>query len=251
MWPDDFGYIALSKHAHAHTEFAALMLPMTAEDFERYRKAYSYPAVGLLEGYVHVDFPSVSAMEVHHQRMLLSHKPEESVAGYLSVIYWGNYSSQDGRINAPFARARVRRVQTGLATKGHTAGHVQSVIGTSHRLIVAHQYGHAIWGLHKSLYGVGLSFASKILAFLAPEHCGVADSQIAERFPKFDFMFDRNGVKSRLHNAHSYDDYCHYLINRAAELNREDDNALSSGSSRTRWRAVDVERALFASPTTR
>jgi hypothetical protein len=84
---------------------------MTAEEFLKKREAYSYPAVGLdgtLDDWALVSFPSTWQMDRHHQELLTSVENARAVMGYLSAVFWGHFSGQDGRIREKRAKSRVR-----------------------------------------------------------------------------------------------------------------------------------------------
>jgi hypothetical protein len=95
---------------------------------------------------------------------------------------------------------------------------------------------------------LGPVFASKVCAFLAPAKCGVIDSIIASKYPQFGFSIDSKGyVKGTATNIRHYDSYCAFLRDQAQDLNRAGDDFLWKDRDNTsqRWRAVDVERAIF------
>src|SRR5438093_13525641 len=72
---------------------------ITAAEYVARRNAYAYPAVGLggcLITLAQRTFLSIRSMENHHRFLLRSQDDESAVLGYLSVIYWGHYSGQDG-----------------------------------------------------------------------------------------------------------------------------------------------------------
>jgi hypothetical protein len=89
---------------------------------------------------------------------------------------------------------------------------------------------------------IGPSFASKIVAFIDPQHCGVLDNVIARRL--------RASVDSHLNsirmNGVGYAAWCNICSASASRLNAAGalwtdwDGALHS------WRAIDVERVAFA-----
>ena len=77
---------------------------MTPAQYLACRNAYAYPAVGLngcLASYAHRTFASIRSMEDHHRALLRSPDDATAVFGYLSVIYWGHYSGQDGVVRGP------------------------------------------------------------------------------------------------------------------------------------------------------
>ena len=104
--------------------------------------------------------------------------------------------------------------------------------------------------LHLSqLPGLGFAFASKVCAFLAPDRCGVADSVIARANREFNFLLGGDGFISKTRkNATAYDVYCVFLTERAEFLNSQGEGLwwTDRDGARCRWRAIDIERALYA-----
>ncbi len=93
---------------------------------------------------------------------------------------------------------------------------------------------------------LGFAFATKICAFLAPSVCGVADSIIAERLPEFAFSTRGGYLTNTADNRQRYDVFCRYLRTTAAKLNSHGSAWEDMDGTRSQWRALDVERALFA-----
>lgn len=209
-----------------------------------HRNAYAYPAIGLKGGSRHCKFPSDSALEHHHRRLLRSFLNEKVVSGYLSVIYWGHYSGANGRTRQNFALAKVRKARDGIAR--HRL-YVPGVIRHADRLIQAGDLGKALKHL-TMLPQLGVAFASKICAFLSPERCGVIDSVIVEKYPQFDFEIDGKGyVRNTRKNVIQYAKYCKLLGRKAADLNSRGLRFRWRDRDRKTyiWRAVDAERAMY------
>jgi hypothetical protein len=83
---------------------------MTCNEYQDRRNSYAYPAValrGLCADPVVVDFGSTTAMDEYLCALLLSDEAEEKVLGYLSVVFWGFYSGQDGQIRKERALGKV------------------------------------------------------------------------------------------------------------------------------------------------
>jgi hypothetical protein len=104
-----------------------------------------------------------------------------------------------------------------------------------------------------SINHLGMSFASKVLMFLAPSSAAVYDSVIAE---KLQALAEKNGnwhpmVVNVLGNYSSqkgeaYQAWCDFCSEKAARLNEVGSKWTAMNGSEHLWRAVDVERALFA-----
>ena len=226
------------------------------------RNAYWYPAVGLagsLDSWREVSFSSTLEMDCHHNELLTSNKNGRVVLGYLSTIFWGFYSGQDRVIRPARAKGkamlalngndfkkmgRIERMR-GVSDVGVDV--VACVIRDAYAHLMSDQYAEAL-ELLSELPQLGLAFASKVCAFLVPAKCGVIDSVLAERYPRFGFSADKKDiVKNTSDNRSNYRTYCLCLQQQAQTLNLEGPEFLWLDRDRIRhvWRAVDVERALF------
>jgi len=228
----------------------ALLDSMSAKEFVRRRNAYSYPAVGLkvnTESCSWIEFDSTSKMDMYHALLLVSEEELKAVWGYLSTVFWGHFSGQDGRIRAARACAKVRMAVGSLHSLGVGNDEAAALIRMATKFVQADRYSRASQVLSE-LPQLGTAFASKVCAFLAPSRCGVVDRNIASKYPEFGFGVDEKGfVKRTAANFRLYDSYCAELQETAAALNsRGPDFRWSDrdGTLRT-WRAVDVERAIF------
>ena len=143
------------------------------------------------------------------RRLLRSPLRSTAVFGYLSVIYWGNYASQAGVSNRRFALARVKFALPYLNTPCNELA-VARTLRAAYTLINRRKYGDALW-LLTTLPRLGIAFASKACALMAPDHCGVIDSVIAEQYPQFGFTL-RQGYIAKTHaNAVRFQRYCYSL----------------------------------------
>lgn len=232
-------------------------------DFKKGRDAYSYPLVGLtgtVSDYHHATFPSSRALEEHHARLLGSNMEDEVLLGYLSTLYWGHFSGANGKTNAGRARARVRMAlygQTrnrkgqlsrsrGVRDIGRT--HAVSVIRKAKELIDSQQFGKAVQALC-TLPQLGFAFASKIIAFLAPARCAVIDSVIVKKYPNYGFHLQGKYVSQVRENFKRYQDYCVSLRTLAQIQNAAEDESAhwqDKDGVLYPWRAVDIERAMYA-----
>jgi hypothetical protein len=223
------------------------------------RKAYSYPAVGLsgcLNCWNEVPFDSTHQLDEYQNHLLLSDENEQTVLGYLSTIFWGYYSGKDKAIHPERARGKVRLALDGKDRKSN--GKIRGVrdrgvdvvaqeIRTAFSSLKLDQYAEALRQLC-DLPQLGLAFASKVCAFLAPAKCGVIDSVIARKYPCFGFSVDDHDiVKNTSDNRSNYAGYCSFLQKQADTLNLQgqlfwwvDRDGICYA-----WRAVDVERALY------
>jgi hypothetical protein len=190
--------------------------------------------------------------------LLRSDAPRDQVQGVLGVIYWGfiTYSDEFARarasrlcddsvcdvIGGPIQRAR-QALDDGLA--GRALGHVAAIPGLSRT-----------------------PFASKVVAFLAPQLAGVFDNQIYEfcarlalnggGAPVGAWLADnaagwawtafgglREGKARRERVERGYARWCEFLSDAARALNNMGLRWATPADPDQVWRAVDVERAIF------
>ena len=236
---------------HDHNVTVGLLVPLTAEQFVQKRGAYSYPAVALvgsINGWNETCFSSTRQMDDYHHDLLTSHDSERTVMGYLSTVFWGHFSGQDGRARGRRAQAKVRQALNQI--ENGRAGGLDGAAGKIHEALApveTNRCGEAL-RLLSGLPQLGPVFASKVCAFLAPTKCGVIDSIIAGKYSQFGFSVDSKGYVKRIaSNLRCYDAYCTFLREQAESLNHGGDDLLwkDRDNTRQRWRAVDVERAIF------
>lgn len=140
-------------------------------------------------------------------------KVAETKAFVQAVCRWGNYAGVGGRVIAENATADIK--------KALKDGHARLLNGNPKEAIEC----------VTSLYGLGVSFGSKHLRFLAPRRAVVLDSIISEslgykRTPEGYAEFVRDCAKIRR------------LLNAAA---------IPTSRAHRRWRISDVEMAIFKS----
>ena len=234
---------------------------MRAEQYLRRRNGYAYPAVCLEGGYSSFKgglFQSVMALDEYHRTLLRSRADETAVFGYLSVLYWGHYSGQDGTARAQRALGKVRLAKNGAERiRDGRWEHLRGVddlglTGAAHYIRVAAsdvdggRFGDAVATLAE-LPGLQFAFASKVVAFLRPETCGVIDSVIARKFTKLKFALAGKYVRNNRQNISRYNAYCDFLTCTAAALNARGKQLkwVDRDGARYEWRAIDVERAMY------
>jgi hypothetical protein len=221
---------------------------MTARTYLDRRNAYSYPAVGLggsPSRLLEQTFTSITAMEDHHRALLRSGDHAKAVVGYLSVLYWGHYSGQHQQSLRHRALAKVRLAKDRVRLLGipEVAARIREAV----ELVDTAEYGEALLELSQ-LPQLKFAFASKVCAFILPEKCGVIDSVIAAAHRRFDFALDPRGyVRKNAANADRYARYCSFLATKASDLNSRGQTFKwrDRDGTRCKWRAVDVERAMY------
>lgn len=245
------------------------------------RQAYSYPAgrVQLTQGSPAPEFGGqfpfifefapgeITGLHFDAELNTLLHNPDPlaRARGLANVVFWGFLST-----GFSYARNRVRWLVT-PRTKGRRGladEHVLEQLDESIRQVREGDLGEALGSLHGISQLSRLPFGSKAVAFLAPEKAGVLDSQIKKRLRKW--LTEPEGtflreladwavparVTTKLEEASfrsvrdAYQAWCEKLASIASELNDADAFWTDQASGPQRWRALDVERAIFALPTT-
>jgi hypothetical protein len=219
---------------------------LTPVDYQFGRNRYVYPAVGLRTLTSGRVFVSVRAMERTVGRLLKSADDDNVQLGYLNVVYWGHYLGKGGRPNPNRALAKVGSATTVLAARGIAPAHVALCIRCAAAYLRAHCSGYALREL-AHLPELGPAFASKVCAFLDLHRHGVVDSVIVGKYPEFGFPLTTEGyVKACSATYNAYRRYCRFLARKAAALNSMGPGLRWREAGRPcRWRAVDVERALY------
>lgn len=229
--------------------------------FKEHREAYSYPFValtGTIGQHSCVEFNTSSKLDAYHHQLLRSPQDEQSVLGYLSVLYWGHYATSNGIANHNRALSKVQTAINGSSfiRKGvniRRRGLVDlpphqavQLIREAITLVDSARYGEAIRVLC-TLPQVKFAFASKIVAFISPSTCGVIDSVIAKKNPEFGFKLSGKYVSAVLENFQNYERYCALLLEKAEALNEFGPAAhwVDRDGQSHPWRVLDVERAFY------
>jgi hypothetical protein len=226
------------------------------------RNNYAYPAVAL-DGHFQQptirQFQSTMDMDDYIHNLLHSLNHDEKILGYLSVVFWGFYSGQDGVIRRQRALERValardgkKRVVRGSPQRmrgiiDYGVDYIADLISEAIKYIQADSFSAALRTLNE-LPQLQIAFSSKVCAFLSPDKCGVIDSVIAANHPQFGFEVDRHGmVLNRTTNRNLYSNYCAYLQEMAGQINNSQIPYLwiDRDGIYHQWRALDVERALY------
>jgi hypothetical protein len=189
-------------------------------------------------------------LDSYHYNLLRAESASDRLLGLCSVIYWGFYTFGDN-----YSRERVRRHLRGYDNCPGTTPEV--AMQKTDAMTLSLQAGDTGTALAE-LSDVGqlgrTPFASKVVAFLAPSITGVYDNRIrnglaTERWTRH--INSGIGMTSSSSVQRSYQSWCCYLSLIAGQLNL----GISLGknwtwscgeSGQKKWRAMDVERALFA-----
>jgi hypothetical protein len=233
------------------------------------RNSYDYPAafiapvgiqppdlqVGAIQAVFNPGTGTVTSLLLdayHHSLLTATASTDQQRLGVLSAIYWGyiTYSDQFARVRA--GRHLSKTSVPALAT----------ALSNSAADIIAGKQGAAIGCLGGIPELNRLPFASKIIAFLAPDTAGVYDNRINSfiadhqlrlcdsRFspvPRHEGMMSAGGVASRA-NQLRYQIWCEFLIRLRDDMNQLGSRWRWKSTEPTSqsWRAVDIERAIFS-----
>ena len=232
------------------------------QSFEHYRNAYSYPTLtikGSPNYWEQIEFNNTQNLDNYLNKMLNSNQDEEVVLGYLGVLFWGHASSSDGRNLSRRALGKVKLAYNGYIRRRNQIdekilgivnigiGDVAKIIRKAADFIQMDAYSLALKNLC-DLPQLQVAFSSKLCAFISPEKCGVIDSQIANNFPEMEFRLQNGYVANNRDNINRFSNYCIWLQEKSKQLNSDQSNSLWTDRDGTqcRWRALDVERALFS-----
>lgn len=216
-----------------------------AQDAGAFRLSETYSA-----DFVHPDLGEVTNLELdrYHTRLLGSADPVDNLLGTLSTVFWGFYT-----FSPQYATVRATR---------HLAGYRARPPSTSDMVARCLQGASeddlgAALGRLASLSQLGRTpFASKVIAFRFPERAGVLDNKIADGLTASPWaqgapFLNGIGDVSQPRIQRRYAAWCDFLCQVAGRMNAGIDAgaAWHWGANEVepqRWRAIDVERALFA-----
>jgi len=205
--------------------------------FPDYFRAYHWSDKHALYGYppdTFGDFEWIASLERRFEWLRANHAAVGTASLYLirEMIQWGG--SQNGvlqkfdeRLGETHLYALMADV---MARIGDPAGAIEAAL---------------------QIPGMGLTYASKLLRFIAPEHYGALDSRvrgaIEKRLPSADIPKIYDGNANSMING--YVAFTRYLARLRHELDKgaiaRPDCRLKVGTSSSGWRAADIEMALF------
>ncbi|SOZ17172.1 hypothetical protein [Cupriavidus taiwanensis] len=190
------------------------------------------------------------ALDQYHATLLHSENSVDNLLGTLSTVYWGFYTFTDG-----LASGRATRHLKGYKTKpATTPAEIARILGNIKK---APDKGAAL-GLLNDVSQLGRTpFASKVIAFFDPARAGVLDNRLEDglqkcRWARGAAFLGGIGQVSQPGKRNAYRAWCEFLCKIADRLN----DGIAAGkpwlwqgkeASRQKWRAVDVERAIFRS----
>lgn len=198
---------------------------------------------------------SSTSLDHHHETLLNSPHGIDNLNGLLSVVFWGNFSDRHGNFLG-YALPRARHLITGRGARAPQPDpSILAALGAARGLITGpHPVpGQALRSAMEIKF-LGMSFASKVLSFMAPDRAVIYDAVISQ-YLQGDFSPDRRmgiavtGPWTRV-KAAAYAGWCGFCAREALELNAQGSRWQDWDGTRHDWRAVDVERAHFARAAT-
>lgn len=189
-------------------------------------------------------------LDSYHYNLLRSNNNDERLLGLSSVVYWGYYT-----FGHNYACVRVDRLVNGYKQYSRTT--IESAAVRLNNIIQQVEIGCMGTALN-GLAGISqlnrTPFASKVIAFVSPSTAGVYDNRINNglKLEPWAIQF-KNGIGhvNSVGVQKSYQSWCSFLTLIASQINL----GIASGKnwcwscgqdSGIQWRALDVERALFA-----
>lgn len=242
------------------------------------RKAYAYPPAKLvfteerfapiINGNIAIkaEYPSKNewlknrekfssmSLDEYHKNLLNSHDEDEILLGVHSVYFWGYISGKDGRITPGRAWARTEWIINGKSNSGgNSKSSIVNAVLEAKKLIESSQISEALSKIMRLKF-FGMSFSSKILTFLDPSKCCVYDKVISDRLsqsinPELNSLYiSTENTKEFEKQGEIYQRWCRFCCLIASQLNSSDYPVwIDWDGMQYSWRAVDVERAFFAS----
>ena len=196
---------------------------------------------GLFGSFVPTSKPTCAKLDTFHRELLQDESPAKNLAGLASVIYWGYAVFGD-----KYARNKVCWFLYGRSKGPVTRDDAKESINDARNAISQRCYGKALGHIGRMGQLGRTPFASKVVAFLAPDAAGVYDNQIMWGLKNHPLLqksglFDqcRKGVGSASSPSiqKRYNEWCNALQKIADTTNSE-----GNGSS---LRPLDVERAIY------
>jgi hypothetical protein len=195
--------------------------------------------------------PTDLALDRYHGQLLRSTSHDDQLLGLASIVYWGYFTFSDS-----YARNKVTWLLQGRGRQsGVTLGPTNAAIANCLQFVVTRQYGQALSAFNGISQLNRTPFASKIVAFLAPDNVGVYDNRIMNGLNQANWgsIVSPCQIKNGVGQVNSktiqrrYQNWCAFLQRIASDLNGMGPQYMWQCTERTPqvWRALDVERAIF------
>lgn len=227
------------------------------------RNNYNYPAIGLCsirdldivskwqDYFKKNQFATTLELDNHHHKLLLSEHDSEVLLGIYSVIYWGYITSGAKSVTRCDWLSVGNAKNNDHSLSYHGKDYAVNIIRESKKLLDKSDYVGALLEIRK-LPHIGVSFGTKLLAFIDPENVGVLDEKILRHLSTGSFchVLEETVIvrlNKKNNSANKFQDYCESLNVIKIQLNNKGFGWCDvSGAKLSRFRAIDVERALFS-----
>ncbi len=187
-------------------------------------------------------------LDCYHAGLLHSTDPADNLLGTLSTVFWGFYT-----FSPPFATVRAMRHHGGHGARPAAS---PALVAQCLKADAPTDIGAAL-GRLGALSQLGRTpFASKVIAFMYPDRAGVLDNKIANGLAASAWargapFLDGIGDVRAPRYQRRYVAWCEFLCRVAAGMNAgiadgADWHWAAGASGPQEWRAIDVERAIFA-----
>ncbi|MFM0228068.1 hypothetical protein [Paraburkholderia dipogonis] len=235
----------------------------------KFRNEYAYPAARLVLDDHAGDFKlpggqwakivppaqgdvTDATLDAYHERLLRSSNATERLLGTASIVLWGFYT-----FSPAFAAIRVHRHLFGRGNQQATsAGQIADVLEEADNAVKAGNPGRAL-EMFAGINQLGRTpFASKVIALLDPRRTAVYDNRICKGLQNSPWAANgpfANGVGAvQLRRVQrEYASWCSFTQAVAEQLNEGCLRGLpwhwrDRLNGPQMWRAIDVERAIFA-----
>ena len=158
-----------------------------------------------------------------HKELLSSDRPNDRLHGLLSVVFWGYASGSDGIIRPSRALGKARIIIDGhRRSRPQDQDEIQLHLIKTLELVKGEDFHGALLSAMKIKF-LGMSFSSKIIAFMAPEKAVVYDSVIASILKEYNSVLhvDPSENGNRHTQAKIYADWCDDCRKKSEELNQK------------------------------
>ncbi len=195
--------------------------------------------------FVPADAPTDRELDAYHHTLLHHTSEHENLAGLASVIYWG-YATFGN--NGTYGRNKVTWF---MQARGNGPASAARCLQEARNAVAQAQYGEALGAVGQMSQLGQTPFASKVIAFLCPDHAGVYDNRIANGLVDHPVLRNQTrpgglfehctGGVGRVASPtirRKYQAWCVALGQIAEHVN--------GGGRQPRIRALDVERAIFS-----
>lgn len=250
---DDHQALAGARTAYAYAPFR---LRHAAESDDVHAVLWDRPVT--IQGPKAGDAPAFSGhsswdLDQHHNGLLRSKNSEDVLLGVASVTFWGFGQGSGGRYTIRRGLSRAKWIAAGQG-QGQREADAKALITEKVRNIASLlDRGERQAALREamSLKHHGLAFASKLLAFTAPDTECVYDEVISLRLrastdPRLKQLYVPTAGQHRLaEKAVAYEGWAQLCTAKALELNDKGVRWKDWDGQERAFRAVDVERAFF------